>query len=226
MKKIIVSAIMLFMLSVGSAFALPWTQTLAQLSVDSFNFVEGFNVGGQLFSAASPANGINFDGIGNFTDPAWHGDRPNANYVRAWGPDQNFLFWDIALDGATYQDNPMGASIYWFFYNVTGPLTAPPRPEDCLGILTYYTRYDPRISAPNSWQMWSSVWANDFGTIPNMYDDTMATLPPDIFAEARGEWTVPVDPSAPVPEPSTVILLASGLLSLAVFAKRRQKQAI
>ncbi len=223
MKKILASAIVLFILSVGSAFALPMTQTFAQLSVEPFNFVEGFILSGQQFSAASPAEGVNYNGIGNFTNPNWHGDMPNSNYIRAWGPSENFLFWDAAFDGRMFNGVPMDVAVYWFFYNT--PTTAVP-PQGQLNLLTFQTNYNPYAPEGLRWSMVSSIHQNDFGPIFNMYDPSMAELTPDIFAPIRGEWTVPVDPSAPVPEPSTVVLLASGLLSLAVFAKRRQKQAI
>ncbi|GAM08813.1 PEP-CTERM motif protein [Geobacter sp. OR-1] len=218
MKRILLGAILLFSMNVSSAFALPMTQTFAQLSVEPFNFVEGFILSGQRFSAASPSDGINYSGIGNFTNPNWHGDMPNNSYVRAWGPSENFLFWDAVLDGSTYNGLPMSTTILWFFYN-TPTLAAPPQGQ--LNLLTFQTNYNPYAPEGLKWTMASSIYQNNFGPIPNMYSDEMAGLSSDILAPLRGEWTVPVDPSAPVPEPSTVVLLAAGIGLVAVMRRQR-----
>ncbi|NTW22168.1 PEP-CTERM sorting domain-containing protein [Candidatus Falkowbacteria bacterium] len=216
MRKILVSVIVLAILSTGTAFALPWTQTFAQVSVEPFNFVEGFILSGQRFSTASPENGINFDGIGNILNPGWHGDRPNQNYVRAWGSSDNYLVWDSVFDGRTYEGSPLGISIFWFFYN-TPSIDAPPQGQ--INLLTFQTNY-----YNGSWQMYSSIHENSFGPIPNMYASDMVDYRAEDFAELRGEWTVPTDQSAPVPEPATSVLLGIGLASLAIYGKRRQNR--
>jgi len=213
MYRVIAVLLLYIALSVSSAFALPWTQTFAQVSVEPFNFVEGFILSGQRFSTTSPSDGINFDGVGNFLNPGWHGDRPNSNYVRAWGTSDHYLVWDSAFDGRTYEGNPLGISIFWFFYN-TPSIDAPPQGQ--INLLTFQTNY-----YNGSWQMYSSIHENSFGPLPNMYASDMVDYRAEDFAELRGPWTVPTDQSASVPEPSTFVLLFAGL-GLTLFIQRRR----
>lgn len=224
MKKSVLIGMVIVLLTASSVLATPWTQQFFQVTVPemAFNFVEGFNVGGQGFSA-TPVNGI-----GAFSDPTWRSERVNQYYVRAWGSSEVVLEWKTAFDGGTYEGKPMNSSIYWFFYNMAN-LSAPPRPQDCIGLLTYYTLYNPDIPPPlNPWQVWSSSRQQTFGDMPNSYVDpqgeySLATLSSDTFAEARGVWTFPTDRStAPVPEPGTVVLLSLGILTLVTYGKRRQ----
>jgi len=222
MKKLIL-ATMFFLVMVGNALAVPWVTTttsgngmFGQIDLQPFNLIEGFRTVGQHFSAASPADNVNFNGIGNFSDSSWHGDMPNNHYVRAWGNATNFLLWDVALDGVANTIGSFDTNITWFFYNCPDIGVNPPAGQ--LHELTYKAAF-----TNGAWQINSMSTQPTIGSLPNMWvsDNSLRNI--DSSTWDRPGWTVPVDPSAPVPEPGTVVLLGAGLASLVVYKRRQNK---
>lgn len=225
MRRIILATVLVLVLT-GSAWAVPWKTVgeadgifggmFLQLTVPelSFNYIEGFISGGQHFSLASPENGIDFDGIGNFSTPGWQSERPNGRYVRAWGPSETFLRWDAAFVGDMEPwGDPVPVDIFWMFYN-TPDGTYDPTGQ--LSLLTYFARF-----MYGNWEVYSASQQPFFGAMPNhpIPLEDMHQLPTgEYFDWLRYQPEVVAEP---VPEPGTAILMGAGLVGL-VFFRRRQ----